>query len=90
MVVERQDGGYGLRGIRKDTAFYYQDSSRIIKSIIEYSIIDKDTLKNGPAVYYYVTANVLKRGSFKNDKLYGPWSSYYVDGIPKTTAKSIL
>ncbi|HNR43519.1 MAG TPA: hypothetical protein PKL65_14910, partial [Bacteroidales bacterium] len=61
-----------------DTAF--QSDNTTIESIIHYVIRNKDTIKDGPAVYYYSSGELWQTGYHTDGQNDSLWSVYYPDG----------
>ena len=63
---------------------YHTGDSRPVKSIINYKVIDRDTLKDGPALFYYANGTLWQQGFYKMDKIDGHWIIYHANGKPET------
>jgi antitoxin component YwqK of YwqJK toxin-antitoxin module len=59
---------------------YYDDNGKTIKSVVDYRIIQNDTIKTGPAVYYFTAGGLWQKGFHKNDKFDSLWTIYYPNG----------
>ncbi len=65
-----------------DTVFN-NTGTKYIKSIFQYTISGSDTLKEGPASYYYSNGTIWQTGYYHNNLMDSIWTTYDPTGVIK-------